>query len=255
MAFKDRMKEARLKKHLTQEQLSKKIGVAKSTLAGYEGGNREPSMLTVSKIMDALEVDANFLWQDEMENNFPEKVSYDELEIIEKYRLLDNYGKETIRYLLNRELDRQTQINHYHNGADDHSMSNHCNSTSENASDNVIFIDTYTQSASAGTGQYLDDDSFQKLGYPANRVPANTDFAVPVAGDSMEPEYSDGDIVFVERSEDVAFGDIGLFVLNGEGFIKMCDPKGLVSLNPAYSPIKINDDCSFKTIGKILGKL
>ena len=51
MAFKDRLKEARLTKGLTQEQIAEKIGVAKSTFTGYEKGNSEPNMLTVSKIM------------------------------------------------------------------------------------------------------------------------------------------------------------------------------------------------------------
>lgn len=81
MAFKDRIKEARLNKKMTQEQLAQKIGVAKSTVTGYEKGNSEPNMLTVSKMMEALNVDANYLWQDEMAGNFPEKVSYDELTI------------------------------------------------------------------------------------------------------------------------------------------------------------------------------
>lgn len=41
MTFGDRLKEARNKKHLTQEQLANELGIAKSTLAGYEKGNRE----------------------------------------------------------------------------------------------------------------------------------------------------------------------------------------------------------------------
>ena len=61
MAFKDRIKEARLSNKFTQEQLAEKIGVAKSTLAGYESGNREPNLETTIKLMSALNVDANYL--------------------------------------------------------------------------------------------------------------------------------------------------------------------------------------------------
>lgn len=46
MEFGDRLREARVNKGLTQEQLAQKIGVAKSTLAGYEKGNREPILVT-----------------------------------------------------------------------------------------------------------------------------------------------------------------------------------------------------------------
>lgn len=54
--------------------------MAKSTLAGYESGNREPNLETTIKLMSALNVDANYLWQDEI--SFPVKVSYEEMEHI-----------------------------------------------------------------------------------------------------------------------------------------------------------------------------
>ena len=67
MAFIDRLKAARLEKKLTQEQLAKEIGVAKPTYNGYEKGNSEPNMLILSKLMKVLGVDANYLFQDEMQ--------------------------------------------------------------------------------------------------------------------------------------------------------------------------------------------
>ena len=47
MSLNDRIKEARLRNGMTQEQLADKIGVAKSTLTGYEKGNREPNIPTL----------------------------------------------------------------------------------------------------------------------------------------------------------------------------------------------------------------
>lgn len=108
MAFKDRIKEARLNNKLTQEQLAEEIGVAKSTLAGYEKGNREPNLETTIKIMTALGIDANYLWQDEMD--FPLKVSYEEMEHIEKYRGLDDHGKEMVDFTLAKEYERSIAL-------------------------------------------------------------------------------------------------------------------------------------------------
>lgn len=108
MAFKDRIKEARLNNKLTQEQLAEKIGVAKSTLAGYEKGNREPNLETTIKIMTVLGVDANYLWQDEMD--FPMKVSYEEMEHIEKYRDLDDHGREMVDFTLEKEYERSVAL-------------------------------------------------------------------------------------------------------------------------------------------------
>lgn len=104
MALKDRIKEARQNNSLTQEQLANKLGIAKSTLAGYETGNREPGVGMVAKIMHVLNVDANYLWQDE--TDFPMQVSYDEMKHIEKYRELDNHGKEMVDIVLSKEYDR-----------------------------------------------------------------------------------------------------------------------------------------------------
>lgn len=104
MAIKDRIKEARLKNGYTQEQLAQIIGVAKSTLAGYELGSREPSIVTIIKIMQATGVDANYLWQDEMD--FPIQVSYVEMEHINKYRNLDDHGREMVDFVLDAEYQR-----------------------------------------------------------------------------------------------------------------------------------------------------
>lgn len=108
MAFNDRLKEARLAKNYTQEYLAELIGVAKSTYTGYEKGNREPNMRTISKIMNVLNIDANFLWQDEMESlgGNPVKLKYDEMKRIEKYRDLDTHGREIVDFVLDREHKR-----------------------------------------------------------------------------------------------------------------------------------------------------
>lgn len=61
MIFQERLKQARLDKGLTQEQLAELIGVAKSTLNGYEKGNREPDFFKIKKLIEVLGVDANYL--------------------------------------------------------------------------------------------------------------------------------------------------------------------------------------------------
>lgn len=108
MAFKDRLKEARLSNNMTQEQIAERIGVAKSTFTGYEKGNSEPNMLTISKIMSVLNVDANYLWQDEMDalGVNPMTLKYDEMKHIEKYRLLDDHGRDMVDTVLQKEYDR-----------------------------------------------------------------------------------------------------------------------------------------------------
>jgi transcriptional regulator with XRE-family HTH domain len=66
MSFGQRIKEARKAKGLTQSQLAEFVGVAKTTISGYESGNSEPGEEKIISIMKALDVDANYLWQDSM---------------------------------------------------------------------------------------------------------------------------------------------------------------------------------------------
>ena len=77
--------------------------------------------------------------------------------------------------------------------------------------------------ASAGYGDYLDDEKFEMMEFPANTVPDGAQFAVPVDGDRMEPLYKDGQLVWVQQCTDLNVGDVGLFVVDGHGYIKTYD--------------------------------
>lgn len=110
MAFNDRLKESRTNAGLTQEQLSEKLGIAKSTLSGYESGNREPSIATVAKILDILDVDANYLYQDEVEKITNVVINIEEKTILEKYRALDEHGREMVDFTLEKEYERSESL-------------------------------------------------------------------------------------------------------------------------------------------------
>lgn len=110
MAFYDRLKESRIKSGLTQEQLAEKLGIAKSTLSGYESGNREPTVATIAKIMDILNIDANYLYQDEANSLTELVVSLDEKSLLKKYRALDDHGKEMVDFTLKKEYERSKAL-------------------------------------------------------------------------------------------------------------------------------------------------
>lgn len=63
MTFGSRLREARLRRGLTQEQLAQEIGVAKSTLTGYEKGNREPDIAKIKRLLETLRIDAAYLFE------------------------------------------------------------------------------------------------------------------------------------------------------------------------------------------------
>ena len=61
MDFGDKLKAARINAGFTQEQLARQIGVAKSTLTGYEKGNREPDVPKLKALSAALGVTGDYL--------------------------------------------------------------------------------------------------------------------------------------------------------------------------------------------------
>ena len=110
MAFYDRLKESRIKSGLTQEQLAEKLGVAKSTLSGYESGNREPTIATIAKVLDILNIDANYLYQDETKALTELIVDCDKKMLLKKYSDLDDHGREMVDFTLQKEWERSTSL-------------------------------------------------------------------------------------------------------------------------------------------------
>lgn len=109
--------------------------------------------------------------------------------------------------------------------------------------------------ASAGTGQPIYDTPIETIkvkGY----VPMH-DLALLTSGDSMEPLYKNGDVIFINKSPEVQNGQIGVFILDGECFVKKLriDEDGtirLVSLNKKYKDIIINEYSNFIVVGKVV---
>ncbi len=116
--------------------------------------------------------------------------------------------------------------------------------------------------ASAGTGAFLEEENFELLPFPEDSVPSHADFGVRVSGDSMEPRYQDGQIVWVQQCSTLNTGEVGLFLYDGEGYIKVYEetigpddrsPRPvLVSCNKNYPPREISPLLPFSIAGKIL---
>ncbi|GHU93010.1 hypothetical protein FACS1894208_01510 [Clostridia bacterium] len=106
MSFGSRIKEARKARKLTQEELGKVIGVAKSTITGYEKGTSSPDEGKIIALMRALGVNANFLWQDSLPLDNDENVleltplSLEEQELVAHYRELNTEGKSMVKQVV-----------------------------------------------------------------------------------------------------------------------------------------------------------
>ena len=120
-------------------------------------------------------------------------------------------------------------------------------------------VKIYDLSASAGLGNYLDNDvPFSLFEFDEHLIPVRADFGIRISGDSMEPKIQDAAVVWVKEQIQVDNGDIGIFILNGDAYCKKLEVDfstrevRLVSLNNSYSPITIKEYDELRTIGKVL---
>lgn len=130
-----------------------------------------------------------------------------------------------------------------------------------------------TLAASAGPGEFLDGENIVLMRFPESSVPAGADYALRVSGDSMEPVYQDHQLVWVQNCTSLHPGEVGIFVLDGEGFIKAYDEQEpdesemedyldssgvvhnkpvLVSFNEKYAPKVVSLSSKFKICGRVL---
>lgn len=111
MSVGSRIKELRESKGISRSELADKIGVTIGAISNYENEVSSPKEPILFKLMEILECDANYLFQDSI--NIPSNknnISVAEYEHIKKYRELDTHGKDMVDTVLQKEYDRVVDI-------------------------------------------------------------------------------------------------------------------------------------------------
>lgn len=231
MSIGSRIRSAREAKGLTQAQLADKVGNIKSSVVSmWENGNSRPDLDRFSRLCAALDITADELLGLKLDTNRP---TLEEVERNRKIRVLDEHGLEMVDFVVDKEYARVT--------------------ARAKKKARILKVDWYNIPASAGTGSFLDNETAEPILVYETSEAERADFALSVSGDSMEPEFHDGDKVFVQQQNTVEEGEIGIFVINGDAYIKQLGKKCLISLNPNYKPIPLHDDDAVYCCGKVLG--
>lgn len=93
-----------------------------------------------------------------------------------------------------------------------------------------------------------------------DQYPAGEYIALRIHGDSMEPKFSEGDVVIVQYGNPCESGDIAIVMVNGsEATCKKIKfmPEGifLISLNPEYEPMFFSAKEVVELPVRVLGKV
>ncbi len=106
----------------------------------------------------------------------------------------------------------------------------------------TVFIKHSSDKVSAGFGfDFEDYAEWDDIEVPLTPESRKADFCLTIDGDSMEPKYHNGDIVLVREQPAVDIGQIGIFSIEGAGFIKKFGGDRLISLNDEYDDILLSD--------------
>ena len=271
--IKIRRKEINMKAY----ELASKINVSLSTLYRYEKGDIEKMSTDVLKeIADALSTTpADLMGWDEIEETILSKITtvaskleedrqekvlgYCEDQLSEQerggrelptvvtdiYRRLSSERQEEARRSMNRQLRSQNivKMEEIQKAQDLY----------ESLGEEFEDISLYGE-VSAGTGVWVSDEPVEIIKYPVP-VP-NHDIALRVNGNSMEPMFHDGDVVFVKKTPEVHHGSIIIIIVNDNAYIKKLYRRGsevrLISLNPQYEDIILNPDDTIEIIGNVI---
>ncbi len=257
-------------KKLTRKQFGEQIGVSEDVIKNIEYNRAPIKEHMVKLICQTFNVNEDWLrngnepiFNGEEENlikSLKNKYQLDEVStsLLTTFVNLDEFSKKNIIDFLLKSIE-----DYYTNNPDKLKELNLKINTFEEMcitkDEDIKNIQLYEIPASAGTGMLITDDipyEIKQIDLTIAPQARKADFALYVRGDSMEPVYYDGDIVFIKEQPSLDNGQIGIFIYDDEAYIKKYsiqeDGTYLVSLNKKYPPIKIEENICFKICGLVL---
>lgn len=221
-----KIKEFRLKRNLTQKELAKLVNVGDTTIANYEKGFRSPKKDTMFDLANAFNVSIDDLFppiqKDSSSNTLQIQTIYDQLEPPRQRKVI-TYA-EKLRD--EQEKRRKAKINE----------------VSEKAI-NLYHVEVVSETAAAcGVNYGFGYDDTDRETIEVDEQPPRHDIATRVSGDSMQPEYQDGDILYlVDKGLTTYNGDLAVIAYGDRSYFKKIYTENgrlrLVSLNDKYEDI------------------
>ena len=256
----DRLKQIKSEKKITNDQLSEMTGIPLGTLSKILAGiSDSPKLSNIVAICAALECSLDYILTGIPENTNNYTLDDREISMIESYRKLDAHSRSLVAMVISKESERvNVPVNNERSfrgeivrgggSARGMAMKNAAGLSRRR-------ISLYDLPVSAGTGVYLTDTESVDINIPDNPDTYAADFALRIKGNSMDPKYRDGDVLLIEECDSVEYGELGIFILDGDGYFKKFGGDRLISLNPDYEPIMLRNFEEITCCGRVVGKL
>jgi repressor LexA len=221
---------------LSADQLADILQISKSSIRNWECGLTRPDPEYLYQMFSIFDVEPNDFFGIK---GIGAILTDQEKALLADFRSLDKRGKRDLTTYARAMADRmnlQKMAETYYR---------------------IGPVDDYGRKAAAGSSgaDWADyPEKEQLLLYNCSTV-RSADEIVTVSGDSMEPQFHNGDKVLVKYCDELRNGDIGVFFVHGVGgVIKQKAYDRLHSLNPDYDDIFPYEEGA-KLIGRVVGKI
>lgn len=243
MTISQRIFEELKKQGKKQKDLAVYIGLSTSAVSDWKKKGTNPAAENLSIIADFLNISIEYLLTGKEKSSPTVTLTADEQDLLDIYNSLSPKSQGRLRERAEVLAELETPaVNEPE--------------PEENKEIETIFIEYSTLRVSAGTGEPLIDDTYPEfIEVKRSELTEEANFAVKINGNSMLPHYKNNDIVLVRSQPEVAVGEIGIFTIDGEGYIKERGENRLISLNPEYDDIYFKEGQDIRCKGLVIGTL
>lgn len=231
-------------KDISAYKISKSTGISDRLIGYWRKGEKLPGAENLLTIANYFDVSVDYLLTGQEKNSSSLKLTDEEQEILKLFNMLSHDNKIRIK-------ERAVVLAELETPAADELAA-----VKEPEEQETIFIEFSNLKVSAGAGEPLIDDSYPDfIEVKKSELTENANFAVKINGKSMMPHFKDGDVVLVRSQPYVNVGEIGIFVIDGNGYIKERGDDRLISINPEYDDIYFEEDQDIRCKGLVIGTL
>ena len=224
---------------ITQKELCQQISIAESKLSYWLTKSKSIPSEYIIPICNYLNISLSVLLTgQEKDSKNQITLSKEEIEFIKEYRYLSEKSKSEIRNTLNHLYDIEKRME-----------------TAKKFTTPTIPVKHSIFKVSAGMGEWLADEEWDKITILDTPQARKATFALTIEGDSMMPDFEDGDIVLVKQQDAVDIGQICIYTIDGKGYIKKFGGDRLISLNDDYDDIIFKDYQNIHCQGLVIGKV
>lgn len=231
----DVIRRFRTEKGINQPQLAAMIGVNKNAVSNWEAGRSRPDINTLPVLCAALGISISDFFGAEAGAG---SLSREDQRSLSGFRHLTAANRQIVVKMIDAMLEVQEEEKRRF------------------VAENVRRIFRNEAKTAAGTGNPLDGGRRGRYEYLyADPLIDQADEIITVTGNSMEPTFYDGDMLLVQHSQEIRIGEIGIFVADGDGYVKEYRADGLHSHNPKYPVLRFTEDDNVRCVGRVLGAL